>query len=80
MPSHSHRTHEETRQAILALFTPETAWLTRTEIAQRLARKKSPYLIEVIEELAAAGLLQRETFSYHNGVQGYMYARPGTPL
>jgi hypothetical protein len=75
MPVHKHRTSDQTRNAILALFTQPDQWLTRTEIAEGLRRKKSPFLIEVIEEMVVEGLLHRDNFTYHNGVQGFIYTR-----
>lgn len=78
MPVHKHRTRDETRAAILALFRDNHTALTRTEIADALRRSKSPFLIEIIEELVAEGLLQSRTFTYHNRVQGFVYSSPQT--
>ncbi len=47
--------------------------LTRTEIANRLDRKKTPHLINMMDELVENGVFQRSIFTFNNGVTGYVY-------
>lgn len=50
--------------------------LTRTEIAEALNRKKTPFLTELIDGMVTEGSLQRRVVTFHNGVQGYVYTLP----
>lgn len=69
-----HRPREETRELILQTIRSSPAPLTRTEIARAIGRVKSPHLIELIDSLVEDNLLHRETMSFHNGVEGYIYS------
>jgi len=48
--------------------------LTRTEIARRLNRKKTPHLIHMLDVLVEDGLFQCSIRTFHNGVTGYVYS------
>lgn len=48
--------------------------LTRKDIAQLVARKVTPRLISLIEELHADGKIARGVEIWPNGVRGYVYA------
>jgi predicted transcriptional regulator len=75
-----HRTQEQTRQAIIDLLVNHRHPMTRAQIAGSLGRKKSPFLITVLERLVNDGVLARDIFTYHNGVEGYVYAlKQGIP-
>ncbi len=48
--------------------------LTRTEIVNRLNRKKTPHLINMMDALVADGVFNRNIVSFNNGVTGYVYS------
>lgn len=68
-----HRPRDETRRLIVALVRHSKTALTRTEIARALKRAKTPHLNALIDELVVEGYLQRMVWTFHNGVQGYVY-------
>lgn len=71
-----HRTRDDTRRLILKAVADSAQPLTRTQIARAIERKKSPHLIDLIEELVQEGRLYCEIKTFHNGVKGYVYAAP----
>ena len=48
--------------------------LTRTEIVNRLNRKKTPHLISMMDALVDDGVFKRSIVSFNNGVTGYVYS------
>ncbi len=48
--------------------------LTRTEIVNRLNRKKTPHLIDMMDRLVADGIFSRSIVTFNNGVTGYVYS------
>ena len=48
--------------------------LTRTEIVNRLNRKKTPHLIDMMDTLVDDGIFHRSIVTFNNGVTGYVYA------
>ncbi len=48
--------------------------LTRTEIVNRLNRKKTPHLINMMDALVDAGVFNRSIVTFNNGVTGYVYS------
>lgn len=69
-----HRPLSETRELIVRSLIEAERPLTRTEIARALARKKSPHLIDIIDNLVDEQILDRGVKTFHNGVQGYVYS------
>ena len=47
--------------------------LPRTEIVNRLNRKKTPHLINMMDALVDDGIFQRSIVTFNNGVTGYVY-------
>jgi hypothetical protein len=47
--------------------------LTRLEIARAIQRRKTPHLINIIEEMVSKGWLARTQGMFHNGVVVYYY-------
>lgn len=68
-----HRTRDVTRDLIVRVLRQSHRPMTRTELARALNRKKTPHLIDMIEDLVAEGVLLRDTTTFHNGVSGYVY-------
>ncbi len=64
-----------TADKVLAIFTPEDAFLTRTQIAGRMGIKKTRLLIATLEQMCLEGVLRRESVLLSNGVQAYAYER-----
>lgn len=48
--------------------------LTRTEIVNRLNRKKTPHLINMMDALVDDGVFTRSIVTFSNGVTGYVYS------
>jgi len=48
--------------------------LTRTEIVNRLNRKKTPHLINMMDALVDDGVFSRSIVTFNNGVTGYVYS------
>ncbi len=69
-----HRPRTETRQLMIDIVARSAEPLTRTEIVNRLQRKKTPHLIDMMDRLVAEGIFQREVVTFNNGVTGYVYS------
>lgn len=48
--------------------------LTRSEIANRVKRKKTPHLITMMDSLVEEGIFLRSIVTFNNGVTGYVYS------
>ena len=48
--------------------------LTRSEIVNRLNRKKTPHLIDMMDRLVQDGIFARSIVTFNNGVTGYVYS------
>jgi predicted transcriptional regulator len=48
--------------------------LTRTEIVNRLNRKKTPHLVNMMNALVDEGVFRRNLHTFNNGVTGYEYS------
>ncbi len=73
-----HRPRSETRQMMIDIVSRSEKPLTRTEIVNRLHRKKTPHLINMMDALVAEGLFLRSIVTFHNGVTGYVYSSAGS--
>lgn len=71
--SQDHRPLTETRQMMIDIVAQSRRPLTRTEIVNRLNRKKTPHLINMMDELVEKGVFQRSIVTFNNGVTGYVY-------
>ncbi len=71
--SQDHRPLTETRQLMIDIVAQSEQPLTRTEIVNRLNRKKTPHLINMMDELVDDGVFQRNIVTFNNGVTGYIY-------
>ena len=71
--SQDHRPLSETRQMMIDIVAQSEAPLTRTEIVNRLNRKKTPHLINMMDDLVEHGIFQRSIHTFNNGVTGYVY-------
>ncbi|MCY3781864.1 MAG: hypothetical protein OXG78_16235 [Chloroflexi bacterium] len=71
--SQDHRPLNETRQMMIDIVAQSEVPLTRTEIVNRLNRKKTPHLISMMDELVDSGVFQRNLVTFNNGVTGYTY-------
>ena len=72
--SQDHRPRSETRQLMIDIVARSERPLTRTEIVNQLNRKKTPHLINMMDDLVDEGLFIRNLHTFHNGVTGYEYA------
>ena len=72
--SQDHRPLTQTRQLMIDIVAQSERPLTRTEIVNRLDRKKTPHLISMMDELVDTGVFQRSIFTFNNGVTGYVYS------
>ncbi|MCY4146634.1 MAG: hypothetical protein OXE95_02000 [Chloroflexi bacterium] len=70
----NHRPRTETRQMMIDIVAASERPLTRTEIVNRLNRKKTPHLIDMMDRLAADGVFARSIITFNNGVTGYAYS------
>ena len=68
-----HRPLSETRQMMVDIVTRSERPLTRTEIVNRLNRKKTPHLINMMDALVDEGIFRRSIVTFNNGVTGYVY-------
>ncbi len=68
------RTVEGTVLAIYETLRDSPTPLSRLEIARAIQRRKTPHLIQIIEEMVRKGWLTRTQTAYHNGVVVYLYA------
>ena len=71
--SQDHRPLTETRQLMIDIVAQSERPLTRTEIVNRLNRKKTPHLINMMDDLVESGVFQRSIYTFNNGVTGYVY-------
>ncbi len=69
-----HRPRTETRQMMIDIVAQSERPLTRTEIVNRLNRKKTPHLIDMMDRLVADGIFARSIVTFNNGVTGYVYS------
>ncbi|MCY4465158.1 MAG: hypothetical protein OXE46_06445 [Chloroflexi bacterium] len=69
-----HRPRTETRQMMIDIVEQSERPLTRTEIVNRLNRKKTPHLIDMMDRLVADGIFARSIVTFNNGVTGYVYS------
>ena len=72
--SQDHRPRSETRQMMIDIVARSERPLTRTEIVNRLNRKKTPHLINMMDALVEAGVFRRNIVTFNNGVTGYVYS------
>ena len=72
--SQDHRPLNETRQMMIDIVSQSEVPLTRTDIVNRLNRKKTPHLIQMMDELVDSGEFHRQLFTFNNGVTGYVYS------
>jgi len=52
--------------------------LTRSEIANRVQRKKTPHLVNMMDALVEEGTFARSIITFTNGVTGYVYSFAGS--
>lgn len=69
-----HRPRSETRQMMIAIVAKSEKPLTRTEIVNRLQRKKTPHLVNMMDSLVEEGIFVRSIVTFNNGVTGYVYS------
>ncbi len=72
--SQDHRPRSETRQMMIDIVAQSKRPLTRTEIVNRLNRKKTPHLINMMDALVEDGVFSRSIVTFNNGVTGYVYS------
>lgn len=72
--SQDHRPRSETRQMMIEIVARSERPLTRTEIVNRLNRKKTPHLINMMDALVDDGVFSRSIATFNNGVTGYVYS------
>lgn len=70
-------TKEDILRAMVRAHEHGAPSLTRRDIAALVARKVTPRLITLIEELHEDGKVKRGTAVWPNGAQGYVYAAWG---
>lgn len=73
IPEPYHRTRDDTRSLIIDVVTRSNRPLTRTQIARAIGRKKSPNLIDILNDLVKENVLSCGVKTFHNGVEGYVY-------
>lgn len=69
-----HRPRSETRQMMIDIVAKSEKPLTRSEIVNRLKRKKTPHLINMMNSLVEEGVFLRSMVTFNNGVTGYVYS------
>ena len=69
-----HRPRNETRQMMINIVAQSEKPLTRTQIVNRLQRKKTPHLIRMMDSLVDEGIFVRSVVTFNNGVTGYVYS------
>ena len=69
-----HRPRSATRQLMIDIVARSEAPLTRTQIVNRLNRKKTPHLINMMDALVDEGIFYRSIVTFNNGVTGYVYS------
>ena len=73
-----HRPRSATRQMMIDIVARSETPLTRTQIVNRLNRKKTPHLIDMMDSLVDEGIFYRSIVTFNNGVTGYVYSAAGT--
>ena len=73
-----HRPRSKTRQMMIDIVAMSEKPLTRTEIVNRLQRKKTPHLINMMDTLVEEGIFIRSIVAFNNGVTGYVYSIAGS--
>ncbi len=73
-----HRPRSKTRQMMIDIVARSEKPLTRTEIVNRLQRKKTPHLINMMDSLVDEGVFARSIVTFNNGVTGYVYSIAGS--
>lgn len=73
-----HRPRSATRQMMIDIVAQSETPLTRTQIVNRLNRKKTPHLIDMMDALVDEGVFYRSIVTFNNGVTGYVYSAPGS--
>ena len=71
--SQVHRPKTETRELMIDIVARSERPLSRTEIVNRLNRKKTPHLIDMMDRLADEGVFQKRLHTFNNGVTGFVY-------
>ena len=74
-----HRPRSETRQLMIDIVTKSPEPLTRSQIVKQLNRKKTPHLIDMMDDLVAQGIFMRSIVTFNNGVTGYVYSAASNP-
>jgi predicted transcriptional regulator len=69
-----HRPRSETRRMMIEIVAKSENPLTRTQIVNGLNRKKTPHLIDMMDNLVDENIFQRNVVTFHNGVTGYVYS------
>ncbi|MCY4072021.1 MAG: hypothetical protein OXG60_12055 [Chloroflexi bacterium] len=69
-----HRPRSETRQLMIEVVAKSEKPLTRSEIANRVQRKKTPHLVNMMDSLVEEGIFVRSIITFNNGVTGYIYS------
>lgn len=69
-----HRLREDTKHLIREVLTQTQVPMTRTQIAKAIGRAKTPNLISILDEMVHDEQLRVDVKTFHNGVQGYIYA------
>ena len=59
-----HRPRSETRQLMIDIVARSERPLTRTEIVNRLNRKKTPHLIDMMDRLVSDGIFSRSIVTF----------------
>lgn len=72
--SQDHRPRSETRRMMIEIVAKSEDPLTRTQIVNGLNRKKTPHLIDMMDNLVDEKIFQRNVVTFHNGVTGYVYS------
>lgn len=73
-----HRPRSATRQMMIDIVARSETPLTRTQIVNRLNRKKTPHLINMMDKLVDEGIFYRSIVTFNNGVTGYVYSAAGS--
>ncbi len=76
--SQDHRPRTATREMMIDIVAQSQEPLTRTQIVNRLNRKKTPHLIDMMDALVDQGIFNRSIVTFHNGVTGYVYSAAGS--
>ena len=77
--SQDHRPRSKTRQMMIDIVAKSEKPLTRSEIVNRLQRKKTPHLINMMDSLVEEDIFIRSIVTFNNGVTGYVYSVADSP-